>query len=46
LAETRKMRPARRVGEWGEVVGDEVMTAALTDRVLHHCRIVNIRGNS
>lgn len=31
---------------WGEVLGDEVMAAALIDRVLHHCHIVNIRGNS
>jgi len=32
--------------EWGEVFGDEVMAAALIDRVLHHCHLVNIRGNS
>jgi len=32
--------------EWGAVLGDEVMAAALIDRVLHHCHIVNIRGNS
>lgn len=32
--------------QWGEVLGDEVMAAALIDRVLHHCHIVNIRGNS
>ena len=32
--------------EWGEVFGDEVMAAALIDRVLHHCHIVSIRGNS
>jgi DNA replication protein DnaC len=32
--------------EWGEILGDEVMAAALIDRVLHHCHIVNIRGNS
>ena len=29
--------------EWGEVLGDEVMAAALIDRVLHHCHLVNIR---
>ena len=27
-------------------MGDEVMAAALIDRILHHCHIVNIRGNS
>jgi DNA replication protein DnaC len=32
--------------EWGELFGDEVMAAALIDRVLHHCHIINIRGNS
>lgn len=32
--------------EWGEVLGDEVMAAALIDRVLPHRHIVNIRGNS
>lgn len=32
--------------EWGEVFGDEVMAAALIDRLLHHCHLVNIRGNS
>jgi DNA replication protein DnaC len=33
-------------GEWGEIFGDEVMAAALVDRLVHHCHIVNIRGNS
>jgi len=32
--------------EWGEELGDEVMAAALIDRVLHHCHLVNIPGNS
>ncbi len=32
--------------EWGSVFGDEVMAGALIDRVLHHCHIVSIRGNS
>ncbi len=32
--------------EWGEVFGDTVVAAALLDRLLHHCHIVNIRGNS
>jgi DNA replication protein DnaC len=32
--------------EWGAVFGDEVMAAALIDRLVHHCHIVTIRGNS
>ena len=32
--------------EWGRIFGDEVMAAALLDRLLHRCHIVNIRGNS
>ena len=32
--------------EWGEILHDEVMAAALLDRLLYRCHIVNIRGNS
>jgi DNA replication protein DnaC len=32
--------------EWGEVFGDDVMAAALIDRLVHHCHLVTIRGNS
>ena len=32
--------------EWGTILGDEVMAAALIDRLMHHCHVVNIRGNS
>ena len=35
---------ASRIG--GGVLGDEIMAAALIDRLLHHCHVVNIRGNS
>jgi len=31
---------------WGEVFSDDVMASALIDRLVHHCHIVNIRGNS
>ena len=31
--------------DWGRVLGDDVMAAALIGRMLHHCHIVNIRGN-
>ncbi len=32
--------------QWGEILHDEVMAAALLDRLLHECHIINIRGNS
>ncbi len=32
--------------DWGEVFGDDVMAAALIDRLLHHCHVVSVRGNS
>lgn len=32
--------------EWGEIFGDHVAAAAMLDRLLHHCHIVNIKGNS
>ena len=32
--------------ERGAVFGDEVVAAALIDRLVHHCHIVTIRGNS
>ena len=34
-------------GKWGGVFGgDEVVTAAIPDRLLHHGTVVNIRGRS
>ena len=32
--------------EWGEVLGDQVMASAVLDRILHHCTVVNIKGES
>ncbi len=31
-------------GEWGEIFKDQVITAAVLDRILHHCTIINIKG--
>ncbi|MHB8397098.1 MAG: IS21-like element helper ATPase IstB [Thermoplasmataceae archaeon] len=33
-------------GEWGEVMGDQLMASAILDRILHHCIVVNIKGDS
>jgi hypothetical protein len=35
-----------RRADWSEIFGDEAMAAALIDRLVHHCHIVTIRGNS
>jgi len=32
--------------EWGELMGDPVLATAVLDRLLHHCHVINIRGNS
>lgn len=32
--------------EWGDIFGDQVAASAMLDRLLHHCHIVNIKGNS
>jgi len=32
--------------DWGDIFGDDVMAAALIDRLVHHCQLVTIRGNS
>lgn len=32
--------------EWGQVFGDEVLTTAILDRLLHHCDVISINGPS
>ena len=32
--------------EWEELFGDPVIASAILDRLLHHCRVINIKGNS
>ena len=32
--------------EWEELFGDPVIATTILDRLLHHCRVVNIKGNS
>ena len=34
------------VGEWGEYLSDATLAAALLDRFLHHCHVLNLRGDS
>lgn len=32
--------------QWKEVFSDPVIATAILDRLLHHCRVINIQGNS
>ena len=32
--------------KWGEVFGDSVIASAIVDRIVHHCEIVKITGQS
>lgn len=36
----------KSIVEWGEYLGDEVLGAAMLDRLLHHSYVINIRGKS
>ena len=33
-------------GRWGEVFGDDVVAAAMIDRLVHHAKVINLRGDS
>jgi DNA replication protein DnaC len=36
----------RQIPEWAEMMGDPVLTTAMTDRILHHARCYSLRGES
>lgn len=40
------MTSNKSFGQWQEVFGDAVIATAILDRLLHHCRVINIEGNS
>ncbi len=33
-------------GRWGEVFGDDVVAAAMIDRLVHHADVINLKGDS
>ena len=33
-------------GDWQELFGDPVIATAVLDRLLHHCKVINIKGHS
>jgi hypothetical protein len=36
----------RAVGDWGTVLGEQVVATAILDRLLHHSHVLTIRGDS
>jgi len=40
------MTSNKSFSEWEEAFGDPVIVTAILDRLLHHCRVINIKGNS
>ena len=36
----------RGFSDWGQVFADQVVAAAILDRLLHHATVVNIKGRS
>ncbi len=32
--------------DWGELLGDAALAAAMIDRFLHHCHVLNLKGDS
>jgi len=32
--------------DWQELFGDQVIASAILDKLLHHCRVINIKGHS
>jgi DNA replication protein DnaC len=32
--------------DWQELFGDSVIASAILDRILHHCKVINIKGHS
>ncbi len=36
----------RGITEWGEIFEDTTVAAAILDRLLHHCTVISIEGES
>jgi DNA replication protein DnaC len=40
-------RPGNKpFGRWGEVVGDDIVAAAMIDRLVHHAEVISMKGDS
>ena len=40
------MTSNKRFSEWGELIGDDTLAAAILDRLLHHATTITIDGPS
>lgn len=38
--------PNKPFGRWGEVFGDDVVAAAMIDRLVHHAEVISLKGDS
>ena len=38
--------PNKTFSQWNEVFADVTIASAILDRVLHHCTVINIKGES
>ena len=36
----------KQFGRWGEVFGDDVVAAAMIDRLVHHAEVISLKGDS
>lgn len=36
----------KQFGRWGEVFGDDVVAAAMIDRLVHHAEVIGLKGDS
>ena len=42
----RKNEHVRAPHRWGEVFGDDVVAAAMIDRLVHHAEVIALKGDS
>ena len=36
----------RNFTQWGDIFGDNIIASAILDRLLHHCVVITINGDS
>ena len=39
-------KPFGPFGRWGEVFGDDIVAAAMIDRLVHHAEVISLKGDS